>query len=212
MKRLARNQSGLTIVELMIATAVFSMVLLICAMAIVHVGRMYYKGMIMNRTQDTARQIAEDIAQSIQFGAFENASLFVVPAGAESDSIRAWCIGESRYTFRTDFHLGGSGSPHVLWRDRRPSGASCAAADVSDASLSDGEELLGANMRAPRLEVSAVDGIWTISIRIAYGDDPELFEPAVDGEHGPFEICKGTNAGGQFCAVSSFTTSVVKRL
>ena len=61
------NQTGFTIVELMIATVIFSMVLLVCSYAIIHAGRMYYKGMIMSKTQDTARKIIDSASDAIKY-------------------------------------------------------------------------------------------------------------------------------------------------
>jgi prepilin-type N-terminal cleavage/methylation domain-containing protein len=42
--RRTSNRSGFTIIELMIATAVFSVVLLLCATALVTIGNMYRRG------------------------------------------------------------------------------------------------------------------------------------------------------------------------
>src|SRR5215207_6103202 len=100
------TEGGFTIVEFMIATMVFSMVLLVCAYAIVHVGRMYYKGVITNRTQDAARRIVEDISAAIQFGPHNTDPGSFFRTTDLSLSPKSICIGSNRYTFTTDLALG----------------------------------------------------------------------------------------------------------
>lgn len=200
--RVKEGEGGFTIVEFLIATAVFSVVMLLCAYAIVHVGRMYYKGMITNRTQDAARRVIDDVAAVVQFGAGDVAS------GSNDDRL-AWCMGNTRYTYILNDPLGSV--PHVLWKDTHSSGG-CDPADISEAEPEDsidGQEMLGSNMRITRFDMppATADGLQTISIRIAYGDSNDLFEG-----NNPNQPCKGTNAGGQFCAVSEFTTHVKRRL
>ncbi len=208
-----KREDGFTIVELMIATAVFSLVLLLCSFAIIHVGRMYYKGMITNRTQDVSRKVTDDIARAIQFGGSgdgfwrEGSNTF-----ANAGEVRALCLGSVRYSFSTERALGSDlpALPHVLWKDRIPVGGPCSPLDISqqDPGGIDGVELLGENMRVPVLDVPPPTGaIWDITVRIVYGQDEDLFE---DGD--VFSLCKGVNASGQFCAVSAFKTSVAKRL
>lgn len=175
--------------------------MLLCAYAIVHVGRMYYKGVITNRTQDTARRVVEDIASTIQFGS--GSTLQGVDGQFESR-----CFGNIRYTFVRNSPLGAV--PHVLWKDKNSTG-SCPPVRINQPEppdSTDGEEMLGSNMRVTRFDITDVaNGLQEVSIRIAYGDSNDLFE-----NNDPTQPCKGTNAGGQFCAVSEFKTQVKKRL
>lgn len=57
---------GFTIVELMISTVVFSLVLLMCLAGIVQVSRAYYKGISHSRTQEAGRLVMEEISRTIQ--------------------------------------------------------------------------------------------------------------------------------------------------
>src|SRR5690606_2255321 len=100
------GSAGFTIVELLIATVVFSMVLLVCAFAILHVGRMYYKGMIISRTQDVSRKVIEDVAGAIQFGPSGNDVVRPGTGTAPAADIRAWCIGTTRYTYSISRYQG----------------------------------------------------------------------------------------------------------
>lgn len=194
------KQSGFTIVELMIATTVFSMVMLVCAAAIIYIGKMYYKGSLISRTQETSRDIIEDVAQTVQFG----------PRGAEQpqqapehNGYRAYCIGNVRYTYSTG--VSQSSATPVLWRDRvAGSGGACEVAEFNEPS---GVEMLGENMRLPVFTVTVLNGAWNIDLLVAYGQDLTLFNG-----NDPANGCVSVELGGQFCAVSRNNTTVVKRL
>jgi len=81
---LSTHQQGFTIIELMLATAVFSVVLLIATVAVITVTRSYVKGDVEAETQDAARSILTAVTQDIQFnkagsinaGAYDSASGF----------------------------------------------------------------------------------------------------------------------------------------
>ncbi len=200
------SEAGFTVVEFLISTAVFSVVLLICSFAILHVGRMYYKGVITSRTQDAARRIVEDVAASIQYGEKENDPQRFMPNPITSGGSTTYCLGDVRYTFISDTPLG-SAAPHVLWRDEKTLG--CGDNLPNMANPSGGQEMVGKNMRITSFSVqrpAVGDSLWTVSVTVSYGDNNDLFE---DSAH---TICKGVLAGGQFCAVSSYTTNVKKRL
>lgn len=211
MKRVNHHQQGFTIVELMIATAVFSTVLLLCAIAIVHIGKMYYKGTIINRTQDISRKVADDVSRSIQFGSTSATPASFVRPGTPSGGVSSWCIGDIRYSYTTASSRGtGAGQvPHVLWRERGAD-AACTPLNIfslTSAQVAAGEEMLGENMRVPTFSVRHISGnLWEVIIVISYGDDAGLFTDST------FSICRGASAGGQFCAASRYETNVVKRL
>jgi prepilin-type N-terminal cleavage/methylation domain-containing protein len=216
--KLNKHQQGFTIVELMIATAVFSVVLLLCAVAIVQVGRMFYKGTILNRTQNAARTAADDVSQAIQFGS-DSANFFrqvtaTVGTAPGTVSATAYCLGDVRYTAAPNTLSLGSGTgriAHVLWKDRpgaTATGANCTPANITSAALSGGQELLGDSMRLAAFTVSGAPGtIWSINLTVAYGATDDVF-----ANPGTYTQCASQESGGQFCAVSTINTNVVKRL
>lgn len=218
MKIKNRQQAGFTIVELMIATAVFAVVLLLCATAILQVGRMYYKGITINRVQDNARVVADDVAQAIRFGSKITAGNFRRVAGTPG-ATQALCLGEIRYTYITSQSLGtGAGqSRHVLWKDRVSFSDPCTTLlNLNSASPSvgqGGQELVGTTMRVPvfTAELAGLppNEIYDIAVTVSYGlDDVFVTDPAFP----PFSVCIGSDVGGQFCAASIVTTNAVKRL
>lgn len=140
------KQAGFTIMELMIATVVLSVVLLLATMSIMGVGRLYYKGQTTTRTQDTARNVMAEISRKLEFSGDKpnlvapnalpgcTASMWCVPAGGVS--IYAYCIGTTRYSFVLDKELGDT-APHVLWEDTIQGGTSnCLPLNVLQANPS----------------------------------------------------------------------------
>lgn len=199
------NQRGFTIIELMIATTVFSTILLLCAAALIQVARLYYKGVNTARTQETARTVMDEISRSLQFSGEE--PLFDPGTGV-------LCLGTQRYTFTVNKQLTGTGG-HVLWRDTLNSGESCVAADMTQANpsgtiASNGEELMSPNMRLTRFDVnSTASSLYNIHIWVAFGDEDLL--TAQDAANYNQRLCRG-GAGSQFCAVSELSTVVQRRL
>lgn len=198
MKRL--KNKGFTIIELLIATVVFSVVLLVITSAVVQFGRLYYKGVIQSRTQETARSVMQEVTQSVQFSKDSP-----VHSPATGDGVL--CIGDKRYTYRLGKQLGAAAPsiPHVLVSDVN---ASCGSgySGMATADLSGGaREMLGERMQLVKLEVMAAGpGLWQITVHVAYGEDGDLL-PDKSG-------CQPVIFGGQFCAVSVLTTTVSQRL
>lgn len=201
------KQSGFTILELMIATIVFSFILLLCATAVVQVGKQYYKGVTINRTQNTARLVAEDVSQAIQFGS----KGYSAGSGVQ-------CIGSIRYSYVTDKSLGPDTgqSRHVLWKDRIADGAPCTSVVLTNAVPStEGEELLGEDMRLSAFQITpppAGSVIWNINITVAYGKDDGVFRLISAPSTYDYTECAPINVGGQFCATSTISTNAVKRI
>jgi prepilin-type N-terminal cleavage/methylation domain-containing protein len=226
----SKNQKGFTVIELMIATAVFSLVLLICMTSIIEIGRLYYKGLVSARTQDTARQVNDDISGLLRYSS-PNINFGTV------GSLRSICINNiARYTFWSQ--AWNAADPlnskqlettptqadqarHALWRDDSPNGA-CTPCDLTAAtptctpSTAKGNELLGDHMRLTNFYIaqSPTDNtLWTVKTWVVYGDkdliDPVL-QPDTDGSH---TVCKfNLKAGSSFCANSDLTTFTEKRL
>lgn len=206
-KKIIKKQQGFTMLELMIASAVFSVVLMLCSLALIQIGRAYYKGVTSIRAQDATRRIIDDISQSIQFS-----DTTITETSLVTDKAQAFCIGTKRYSYILNKQLSDNPTPtqskHVLVSDVLPT---CNASDVQDlnGTLSSGSrEWLEPSMRLLNLEVSkgSSNTVYKIKVRLAYGDD-DLF----DDKDLTNVICN-SGAGSQFCAVSELTTYVRRRL
>ena len=225
-KKIKHGQRGFTIVELMISTTIFSLVLMLSLAGIMQITKMYYSSITKNRTREVARSIVDDIAEAIRFSS-DTVSVGAavsgpqVAVGGADAGVGYFCIGLKRYTFAIDRQVDSDASEttgtkkkrHALWQDRP---AVCdGPADLNQLEPTpDGRELLADNMRLFRFSVNVRDasrGIYDVAVGVAYGDDDLLFPRPASS---PTELtCEGgTFIGAEFCATTNFLVSVQKRL
>ena len=217
-----RAQSGFTVIELLIATAVFSVVLLLVAEGILSFNNVYYKGITQSNTQNAARSVLENISQAIQF----SGGAVTSPITANGSS-KGFCIGGQRYSYLLGQELVDSGTlgtdqaHHVLVQDS-PNGG-CGGTNAQDvASLpvnltaNEGVELLSQHMRLAKLTVSQLSGtdLYQVEVRVAYGDNAFLYSPSGNalGPVAPDATCHADWAGAQFCATAELSTVVEQRI
>lgn len=208
--KLQDNSRGFTVVELMIATLVFGLVLMVVTTAILQFTRVYYKGITEANVQETARNIADQIVQGIQFN---GGGVTPTPDSPTPGSYYAFCVGNKQYSFTPGYQLSDTPSPskfqtyHVLAVDNVAGCTSTPAQNVRNASIS-GRELIGPGMRLSRLQVTNLGtNLYKVSVRIVYGDDDLINTPT-----GSAASCKTLHSGTEFCAASDITTTVVKRV
>lgn len=197
MSRLQQNSKGFTIIELLIATSVFTIVLLLSSAAIVGLSRQFYKGLNKSKTQEVARTISEEIAKNIQYSKVAPMPIAGGPAGTST-----WCIANTRYAFMPGVQLGGGTSAVLLRAD------GCTTTDSPWDRDSDETELIGEGMRLSTLEITsdAQQKVYQIRVKVASGTDDLLTNPST-----PNAACR--NQGGQqFCAVSEFIITVVRNM
>lgn len=198
------SRAGFTLVELMIASSVFSVMLLVLASAVVQVGRQYYKGIIAARTQEVARSISDDIARSIQFGGANVVTL------ASSGASSGFCIDNRRYSYVVGREVGPgvTRTPRGLVVDQVINCTGLAAQDLGGGGVV-GRDLLPAGMRLGQTPAPDNTGLpagtYKVAVTVAYGDDSVLSAP-------PSYRCSSLRYGGQFCAVSALVTFVNKRV
>lgn len=216
--RLSKESKGFTIAELMIATAVFGIILLVIATAILQLSRVYYKGINETRVQTTARSIVDTISQAIQFsGGVVTAS----PASPTPGSSYAFCIGNKQYSYTLGYQLSDTPSVNQTYhalvaKDAAGCTGALAAQNVRASGVT-GRELLAPKMRLAKLEIIPTStSYYTINLRIVYGDDDLLYSPSnptdATGYRRSDAQCKAQQQGTQFCAVSEITAAVTKRV
>lgn len=198
-KSLKGNNNAFTIIELLIATTVSSVIILGASMMIIQITRMYYKSIIMSNTQTSARDLMESITRPIQY---EGAAI-EGPAPLGSGKYKL-CIGNVRFTYQINKQQGVDIN-HAVWKDKAP----CSAGEIDLSSPSTGQDVLSKNMRLLSLVVEPVtnaSGLYRVEVKVAYGDS-DLF----DDPDNP-TVCKGNIAGGQWCSIVSYKTMIFKRL
>jgi len=211
--KLHNSRGGFTIIELLIATTIFSVILLMASSAIVHIGRIYYKGLTQNKTQEAVRIVAEEVTRSVQF-----AKGTKVPGPTpETATGGSFCIGDTRYTYTINQRVNPDAGQNALVAQRL-NGQACTTNPLTDP----GKELLSKNMRLLRFSVTPElydADTYSVGIRIAYGDNDLLTAYADDATEttppiGPIATaaCKSGNAGSSFCATAQLDTVVKRRL
>lgn len=214
----SRAQAGFTILELLVATTVFAVILLVVAVGVIRFTDSYYKGITSSKTQTTTRAVTAEISQSIQFG--KNVSFL------SSSGVSGICIDNTLYSYKlgqqvTDIapfaaHQSYHGLIATVGGDCTggiPAAIITALNAPPTGSLPSGSrELLGQHMRLGALTVAPAGNLYTIRVKVIYGDDDLLYPLVFGGTVWSNEICNGQVAGAQFCAVSDLSTTVEQRL
>ncbi len=215
MRHIAQDQKAFTILELMIATMVFSVILLLVTTGILQIGKTYYKGALQSRTQETARNIIDEISRGIQFSGVAAATTTPLDVAAtpypKSGGKYGLCINGTSYAYVLDRQLASSPSGGDQADKALISySGTCSGFMPQDVSSASGKELLGLGMRLADLDVKLVLGTTdTYNVTVGVGSgEYDLFNTNGAGIH---DSCKG-DTGSQFCAFSRLTTTVQKRV
>ncbi len=208
------SQSGFTIMELMIATTIFSVILLLCTFGMMKIGRTYYKGIISSRTQSAARAVSDSIVQAIQLeGELKNPPSTIPPQPNLADS-GSFCVGSRRFTYTFGTKVSDT-TPGV--RSDIVTSVGCPDIATQAFNTQNYQELLGPGMRLLQLKIEDTGGgEQRVTVRVAYGDDDLLVDDAGKkmDETGLLvwqAHCKG-GTGDEFCAMSELVTYAKKRI
>jgi prepilin-type N-terminal cleavage/methylation domain-containing protein len=200
MKKLLRRSRGFTLVELLIATSIFSVFLLLITTMIIRIGQIYTKGLVTTQTEEAARAISTEITRAVEFSS--STPSFTSPSGSTPGHI---CAGSSRYSFYLHQELVDN-SPasdqrtDVLTAD---TSASCPGGAASTRV----RELMPVRTRLLKLNLTLTGALYTLTIRVGYGD-----KEGFDDYTSPNAVCLNEASTSAFCATSELTTSFQKRL
>ena len=225
LKPQVNKEKGFTILEIMIATVVVSVILVLITSVMIGLQNLYNKGLNEERAQDNVRSIVDQIAQEIQASGsvvLDQPGIFTATIAGTNYPVNAYCIGSVRYLFVTGLQLG-SQTQQSLWRDSSDSGNKCVFTPTNsnlniiynnpNSIVTDnGKELIANGARLTYFKILPPftypnDPNYTIQLSIAYGNDNQL---------NPFPFtttnakCNG-GAGDQFCATASLSTEVAQR-
>lgn len=200
----AHKNSGFTLAELMIATSVFAVILLVGAAAFIQLGRSYYKGVTVTQTQEVAKQIMQNVSSNIRL------SSSVSPVNSASGGRQYYCIGGHRYSFKlfnlVDTSNHDNATKFGLIADE-PNGDGCGNPfDSPVVALASPAELLANNMRLLAFSITPVGGsttTYTVNVTVAFGADSVLSDP-----NSASAECQGTGSSTQFCAITRLSTVV----
>lgn len=204
------SQAGFTIVELMISTVMFAVIMIGIMSFVAQISRAYYKGQSQARTQETARTVVEEISRAVQFspGVFSEAT---------AGNTKSFCFGQQKFILHQNQQTTGSTTTPGLTTAQ--SATACGVVPVA------GTELLGNTMRVSKLSVNRIGSSekYAITVRVIYGERDLLCPDGGDcSANTTWDInanlgeqnvrCKDIQSGSQFCAVSELSTIVERRL
>ena len=211
------EQQGVTIVELMIATAVFSVVLLIIIYAFMFVTDDYVKGYIQSFTQATARSIEQQVATDIELS-----NGYIGPTQSTRRA-QGYCIADHRYSFALNKEYTGSPSHRNGLLVDTPNGGCTSSTfplPVLTSSVSqNSQELLDKNMALTCFCISPLNmsnRLYKIEIEVAYGSPPYNGNCSSGSSCSTSVLTTGScpplSLGGNFCAYSTLQADVQQRI
>jgi prepilin-type N-terminal cleavage/methylation domain-containing protein len=208
-----RHQGGFTLVELMIATAIFAVVIVIGMYGFIQVSRFYTKSLTIIRTQDAARNLITDISNQLQLttGQYQ----FV-----ENGDTKMVCIGSKAYVYKINVAEGTANKHAITSYDVPPDTCSEEAVQSSQPVY-----LLRPGVRVLRFDVSPYPDVnsgplFDVTIALLYApkdntssDPTDSGTELIQGAPGDYENwrCTATVSGSQYCSLSTISTSVYKR-
>ncbi|MEX1995563.1 MAG: prepilin-type N-terminal cleavage/methylation domain-containing protein [Candidatus Saccharimonadales bacterium] len=216
----AHMPGGFTIAELLIATAIFSVILTGALVGFIQIGRMFYKGVSLTQTQDATKQVINSLRENIQLAAS-------VSASQTGGGYSYYCVGNHRYTYKLGQKVELSDSPNHaatgnfgLLHDILPGSSACAtpcAANCGDGAVAfnNPTELLGNKMRLGKFDIiqpdpSKTPGLYNLDIAVVYGEDDILNYTNKNDPSTAY--CSGSLTNQQFCAVNKLSTTVYRGL
>lgn len=226
------NNNGFTIVELMISTTVFAIVVLVLTAGIMQISKTYYKGITSSQTQGVVRAIMEDVGQAIQLsgGTYRSG----ISGGGYSGS---YCIGSRLYMYKNvnqndvgvtgnkAAQLTATSGPVLMGETISSSCSSVVSLSPPPPGVSNAAEKLQQKMRLVKFIITPRAGqLYDVTVRVVAGDDDMLCSPTFASNKcqsgamastaelsQPDLQCKGIS-GQQYCAVSEITTTVARRV
>jgi prepilin-type N-terminal cleavage/methylation domain-containing protein len=218
-KKNQQAEQGFTIIELLIATAVFAVVMLIAAASIIYVSKTYVKGNIESQTQQTTRSVLQTISQDIEFT--KNSTINISPSGNNANTYH-FCIGNDVYVYKLSVQVSSSEDPLYVY-----SSANCPTV-IPTSPPTNSRELLSNNEQLGQLSLTCAESdnddvgntvctTYTVSVEVAYiGGDSSLEDTSNSGLNTANAFygysCSNMQITGSFCAVSSLTTTIEPRI
>lgn len=197
---------GFTIVELLIAAAVFSVTLLVSLTGFLQMGKIFYKGVSITQTSQSSRSITDSLKADIVY-ASDLSGLSV-----KGTTRQYFCAGSNRYTFirgnkiNTDAH--DFNTKFGLVKDTLTSTGCPDPFAGGGTPLNNPIELLGDKMRLSNLSINKLappnDKLYNLDVRIAYGDD-DVFQGAANSTTAS---CASGSDVSTYCFVYDLKTTV----
>jgi len=241
-KKNGTQQSGFTIIEIMIATLVFSTILIVITAGVLKFTSDYYRGVNSSATQGVAASIVNTIAQAIQVSGGPSTQT------STTDSVGSYfCVGTKEFVafvgYQEPAPSGQNAGFFVFTPAGNTPGQGCTSTPLSDNNWNKGQDLLQPHMRLVNLDVhQQQDTTISITTAVTFGDpdllcdssvpepnaygclpgdtafdDPTLADALQPQPLGALVVSPSNlqckiQSGSQFCSVANLSTSVQPRL
>lgn len=231
------DRRGFTLVELMIALSVMSVILVISTIVLVQIDGIYDKGVTVSNLQDATRNIVSDVSSAIQFSGYAQSVEECIPSNSplatesfmqnQGDiynncadttltvnglSENAYCIGTVRYSFIVNNELDTNSNEYAVWRDNLSSqSSSCMPISPNDLTGDDGQELMLNHGWLTNFAISDPSGSgksYVVDVGSAFGES-NLLNLNYDKT-----ICKSQlgHTSSEFCSTFSVVNTVDPRV
>lgn len=202
--RNSSKEKGFTIIEILIATTIFSVVLLVFLTAFVKISQVFYKGVTMSQVQEATRNTLNSISDDIQF---------TKNPPSPNPATDYFCIADHRYTFKKGVQVA-SGVYAGVYRENV--GANCQDPLVVPVDTNTAEQMLGNGMQLNDLNVNCpTNNACNVRILVVYygNDNTVLISPshsspewqATDAQ------CSGPAISSQLCATAVYQSTVLQK-
>lgn len=191
-----QKNSGFTVVELMIATTVFAVVLLVFLSALLRISQLFYKGVNLSNTQETARNINQTVSNDIQY--------YHDQPDHPISAFTYYCIGNHRYSYNLFQQYTPGGGSYGLLEEDLPG---CPDPSATPLNTSTGKELLSPGMQLNKFNINCMAHSCTVTTKVVfYSDDPTVLLPTAND---PNAVCSGPAESTQYCATAEYNSTVV---
>lgn len=218
-RKLNKEQQGFTIAELLIATAVFSVLLVGILSTFVKISDLFYKGVTMSKTQEDARNVVQSISDDIQFTTSNVDTMqadynqFVYKSNPPQPTNQgAFCVGNHKYSFQIGAQVNSIN--YGLGRDTMPAGSCTPTASVNPAV-----KMLDYGMQLNALSVSCQANRCNVKIHVIFygGVAKGLFmspnfsaQFPTNPEQAPDAQCTGGIESTDLCAIVDYDSTVLE--
>ncbi|HET9173770.1 MAG TPA: prepilin-type N-terminal cleavage/methylation domain-containing protein [Candidatus Saccharimonadales bacterium] len=219
-------QKGFTVIEVLIATVIFSVLLLIITYGVMSFTNDYYKGVNSSTAQNTARSVVDAVSQAIQFGGVPVSQPMSGGLPCHGSTTCTFCINSKQFDFTLYKEVGTAPGQisDALWESplNQVGGASCSSVAAGPNSQS----LIGPHMRLQKFTITpgaSGTNTYYIDVEVVYGDDDLLCDTNLSGDCDSNSVsphltsptaniaCK-LHAGSQYCYVANLSTAIQMRV
>ncbi len=166
------KKNGFTIVELMIATAVFSLALLVLAVSLLTINHQYFKGISQGNVQTASGNILNNVTSAVEFSNGNYLSSY------DSSNYQGYfCVGHTEFLYQL-YKIDSNTTVNPLTEINNCIGQTSNPLKACSISNCQYSGLLGNNMQLLNFQITSIDSslhLFKINLDIAFASKDQLF-------------------------------------